>query len=386
MRLGSIPCTDDAMRNGTDHTAPAPSRPTQMTPPSTLPRPSSISLPSSSIADLSTASDSQQTPKGAAPSTSPFVPASLTEKRLGDPDQTDPPLKIDLPLPIAPIAIGREFVKAEKSFMRPNSSKMSATESDLADSVNASLLSSGSRSRGPTVLAGVRKEVKRSSSRQPMRRDSETGYEGGEERHGQANDFVDEDDGNSDDAAPSSRSRPQISIPSGRLPSHQSSSNSPSLTSATTNAKLPDLSSTHRNRNPSSSSHQHPGPLPSHHHSSASRNQYPNGFRSQQPRRQQQQASSITSTRSAEATQHPFPTPGMKLGPDGLFDDWQSVEEKRLDEDARKEKHWKRWGPYCSERQWVSLLLSPYSSVTCVGSTDTYALSGHCSRGLFGKR
>src|SRR5438093_3300858 len=27
-------------------------------------------------------------------------------------------------------------------------------------------------------------------------------------------------------------------------------------------------------------------------------------------------------------------------------------EEQRLEDDARREKHWKRWGPYLSERQW----------------------------------
>src|ERR1035438_8643642 len=27
-------------------------------------------------------------------------------------------------------------------------------------------------------------------------------------------------------------------------------------------------------------------------------------------------------------------------------------ERTRLDEDARREKNWKRWGPYLSERQW----------------------------------
>ena len=28
------------------------------------------------------------------------------------------------------------------------------------------------------------------------------------------------------------------------------------------------------------------------------------------------------------------------------------AEHKRLAEDARREKNWKRWGPYLSERQW----------------------------------
>ena len=30
----------------------------------------------------------------------------------------------------------------------------------------------------------------------------------------------------------------------------------------------------------------------------------------------------------------------------------QTAEERRLEEDARREKHWKRWGPYLSERAW----------------------------------
>ncbi|MGH7535361.1 MAG: hypothetical protein ACREMG_07235, partial [Gemmatimonadales bacterium] len=29
-----------------------------------------------------------------------------------------------------------------------------------------------------------------------------------------------------------------------------------------------------------------------------------------------------------------------------------AAEKVRLDEDARREKNWKRWGPYLSERQW----------------------------------
>lgn len=33
---------------------------------------------------------------------------------------------------------------------------------------------------------------------------------------------------------------------------------------------------------------------------------------------------------------------------------YTSVEEHRLDEANAYEKHWKRWGPYLSERQWVS--------------------------------
>jgi len=33
---------------------------------------------------------------------------------------------------------------------------------------------------------------------------------------------------------------------------------------------------------------------------------------------------------------------------------WNTVEERRLEEDLKKQKYWRRWGPYLSERQWVS--------------------------------
>jgi len=32
---------------------------------------------------------------------------------------------------------------------------------------------------------------------------------------------------------------------------------------------------------------------------------------------------------------------------------YKSVEHYRLDQDGRRERHWKRWGPYVSDRQWV---------------------------------
>jgi hypothetical protein len=34
---------------------------------------------------------------------------------------------------------------------------------------------------------------------------------------------------------------------------------------------------------------------------------------------------------------------------------YQTVEEIRLLEADRKQKHWKRWGPYVSERQWATV-------------------------------
>jgi hypothetical protein len=68
---------------------------------------------------------------------------------------------------------------------------------------------------------------------------------------------------------------------------------------------------------------------------------------------------SAGSHRSDYASTKPFPTPGIsrsrvhsKASEPGF--DFKSVEEKRLDEDNEKKVHWKRWGPYLSERQWVS--------------------------------
>jgi hypothetical protein len=34
-------------------------------------------------------------------------------------------------------------------------------------------------------------------------------------------------------------------------------------------------------------------------------------------------------------------------------------EHRRLAEDAGRERHWKRWGPYLAERQWGTVRESP---------------------------
>lgn len=48
--------------------------------------------------------------------------------------------------------------------------------------------------------------------------------------------------------------------------------------------------------------------------------------------------------------------------PSGLS--WTSKENARLHEDNRKERYWKRWGPYVSERQWVRhISLRPSSGI-----------------------
>ena len=50
------------------------------------------------------------------------------------------------------------------------------------------------------------------------------------------------------------------------------------------------------------------------------------------------------------------PTSAIERGIEASATDrsWQTQEEIRLDEDARKERHWRRWGCYLAERQWVS--------------------------------
>ena len=42
-----------------------------------------------------------------------------------------------------------------------------------------------------------------------------------------------------------------------------------------------------------------------------------------------------------------------------------NAEQKRLDEDARREKNWKRWGPYLSERQWGTVREDYSENGTC---------------------
>lgn len=36
-----------------------------------------------------------------------------------------------------------------------------------------------------------------------------------------------------------------------------------------------------------------------------------------------------------------------------LGDKYKGAEKYRLEQDQNREKHWKRWGPYLSDRQWV---------------------------------
>jgi hypothetical protein len=68
-------------------------------------------------------------------------------------------------------------------------------------------------------------------------------------------------------------------------------------------------------------------------------------------------------------TQHPKPGPPTPVANDSavppkkyrdkvaaeLGSEYDSVERYRLLQDQRKDRHWKKWGPYLAERQWVCL-------------------------------
>ena len=62
--------------------------------------------------------------------------------------------------------------------------------------------------------------------------------------------------------------------------------------------------------------------------------------------------SSINSSKRDKENMRPFPTPGQKEQRNP-FEEEKSFEETRLLEAEEKTRHWKRWGPYLSERQWV---------------------------------
>ena len=45
----------------------------------------------------------------------------------------------------------------------------------------------------------------------------------------------------------------------------------------------------------------------------------------------------------------------MATASGGTAPDSQPAEQRRLDEDDRRRQHWKRWGPYISERAWGTI-------------------------------
>jgi len=64
----------------------------------------------------------------------------------------------------------------------------------------------------------------------------------------------------------------------------------------------------------------------------------------------------------------------LKLG-----EDYEGVERYRLVQDERKDKHWKRWGPYLSDRQWVRFIVISQAHGKC---PDIIKCLGYCQRGL----
>jgi len=61
---------------------------------------------------------------------------------------------------------------------------------------------------------------------------------------------------------------------------------------------------------------------------------------------------------------------------DMLGADYHGVERYRLLQDEKRDRHWKRWGPYLSERQWVNLKYIPCWLI------DLKLAIGHRPRGL----
>ncbi|GAA5962083.1 hypothetical protein JCM21900_001941 [Sporobolomyces salmonicolor] len=286
-------------------------------------------------------------------------PATISARRMSNASAT-PPLTLNLP---------QQNIQLKQS-LSPRDAQapsLNATASPLASSAGSGVSPPLTTSSAPRVSRSgtVKKSSKRSSSKQPPaigRRGSEGGYEAGVERHGQPNDFDDQD---SDDASPkrgpiskkegaAAAASVNSGLGIGEVKTHDHATGANGRVTAEQHEEIkaslppnfPDVESVqrsmYRNRNPSTSSHQHPSRLP--YGRSRSSREVP-----------KQRSPSMSSLRSVEATSHPFPTPGIKMSAGFEFDTWKSVEEKRLEEDERKEKHWKRWGPYLSERQWATV-------------------------------
>jgi uncharacterized protein YciW len=57
----------------------------------------------------------------------------------------------------------------------------------------------------------------------------------------------------------------------------------------------------------------------------------------------------FTQARGSEAERRPY----RERLAEQLGDEYKGAEKYRLREDDERKKHWKRWGPYLSDRQWV---------------------------------
>ncbi|BGO93284.1 hypothetical protein NBRC10512_006198 [Rhodotorula toruloides] len=289
------------------------------------------------------------------------APASLSARRMsnaqtGSGSNTPvPPPQLSLNIPAAAAATTTGAGAGGDSHV-PLKQNLAPREAS-APSLNASVQQPSS-SAGAGATSGARLgrsgTVKASSGGAGRRESTDAGYEGEIERHGQANDFVDADDDSDADQSTNAGGRPQLnkrgSSGNVRARDHATGASATASSKSPSLPNIPDAESFARsmqkNLNPSTSSHAHPSHLPYR----GNAHKAGQNAQGQKPR-----SPSMSSLRSVEATSHPFPTPGIKQAHGFKFDKWKSVEEQRLDEDERKEKHWKRWGPYLSERQWATV-------------------------------
>jgi len=72
------------------------------------------------------------------------------------------------------------------------------------------------------------------------------------------------------------------------------------------------------------------------------------------PKREKQSDSSPKVPQAEETTN---PRPYRERLASTLGGEYKGVEKYRLLQDEKKERHWKKWGPYLSDRQWVSVPL-----------------------------
>jgi len=81
------------------------------------------------------------------------------------------------------------------------------------------------------------------------------------------------------------------------------------------------------------------------------------------------------SARDQPRSAQPIPSYRERLAKK-LGADYNGVERYRLEQDDKREKHWKRWGPYLSDRQWVNTPPFPYILALM-------HRAGYCARRLF---
>jgi hypothetical protein len=66
--------------------------------------------------------------------------------------------------------------------------------------------------------------------------------------------------------------------------------------------------------------------------------------------------SSKSSPRGATGTDDAVPNNYRQRLANKLGADYQGAERYRLKQDEARQRHWKRWGPYLSDRQWVGTI------------------------------